>query len=328
VSEKVENQTLLRSGNGGTIPGMSVGWSEVSPYLRVAQNQRCPGGYRLHSRVIFDHYLACVAEGTLLATIDGEERELQPGTFIFIEPGVEHEFRCYDNVPVRLPHLHFDFFPRHDAAKVFVSFKPAGELQTHRSLFRTPIREEAPELRLDAVIQPLHYEPLLECLMNIIALQGQSSPAALLEQRGHVLQLIAMLLRVCRTREVSKNPRHLRAMEEAMRLIREEFRQPLSLDDLAEAVHLSSSHFSSLFKEYYQSPPMQFLRNYRIEQVKHLLLTTDRTLTQIADECGFSSVHALSRAFKDVAGMSPSDFLQGRRFEPDVKPGGCPMSGA
>ncbi|MBN1942011.1 MAG: AraC family transcriptional regulator [Phycisphaerae bacterium] len=305
---------------------MTIGWSDLRPYLRVASNQRCRPGMHLHPRVIFDHYLACVAEGALLVNIAGKEQELQPGTFIFIEPGVEHEFRCYDNVPVRLPHLHFDFFTLPDAGSVFVSFKQAEELTAHRRLFRPPIHEQVPELRLDAVIQPLYYEAPLQCLMNIISLQGQSSPAAMLEQRGYVLQLIAMLLRACQGREVNQNPRHLRAMEDAMQLIRDEFQKPLSLDDLAEAVHLSPSHFGSLFRQYYQSSPMQFLRNYRIEQVKHLLLTTDRTLTQIAAECGFSSVHALSRAFKEVSGMSPSDFLQGRRTEPDVPAEGCPMS--
>ncbi|MBN1553798.1 MAG: AraC family transcriptional regulator [Phycisphaerae bacterium] len=305
---------------------MSTGWSELRPYLRVASNQRCRPGMHLHPRVIFDHYLACVAEGALIVNIEGEEQELEPGTFIFIEPGVEHEFRCYSNVPVRLPHLHFDFFTLPDAGSVFVSFKQAGDLKDHRHLFRPPIHEQVPELQLDAVIKPPHYEPPLQCLMNVIALQGQSSPAALLEQRGYVLQLIAMLLRACRTREVNRNPRHLRAMEEAMRLIRDEFHKPLSLDDLAAAVHLSPSHFGSLFRQFYQSSPMQFLRNFRIEQVKHLLLTSDRTLTRIAEECGFSSVHALSRAFKDVSGMSPSDFLQGRRHEPPPKPSGCPMS--
>lgn len=307
---------------------MNTGWSDLSPYLRVAQNQRCPAGYHLHSRVIFDHYLACVAEGTLRVNIEGREQELEPGTFLFIEPGVEHSFRCYSNVPARLPHLHFDFFTRPDAGNVFISFKQADELTNFKHLFRPPIREQAPELQLDAVIKPLYYEPPLKCLMEIIALQGQSFPAAHLEQRGYILQLIAMLLRACQTREVRQNPRHLRAMEEAMRLIREKFRQPLGLDELAEAVHLSPSHFGSLFKQYYQSSPMQFLRNHRVEQVKHQLLMTDLTLTQIAEEYGFSSVHALSRAFKEATGMSPSDFLRGRRTQPDVEPGDCPMSGS
>lgn len=307
---------------------MNAGWSDLSPYLRVAQNQQCPGGYVLHPRVIFDHYLACVAEGALIVNLAGEEQELEPGTFLFIEPGVEHSFRCYSNVPARLPHLHFDFFTLPDAGGVFISFKPAEELKDFRHLFRPPIHEQAPELQLDAVIQPLYYEPALECLMKIIALQGQSSPAALLEQRGYVLQLIAMLLQATQTREVCQNPRHVRAMEDAMQLIREKFHQPLSLDDLAAAVHLSPSHFGSLFRQFYQTSPMQFLRNYRIEQVKHQLLTTDRTLTQISGQCGFSSVHALSRAFKEVSGMSPSDFLQGRRTAPTLKPSPCPMSGS
>jgi transcriptional regulator GlxA family with amidase domain len=100
-------------------------------------------------------------------------------------------------------------------------------------------------------------------------------------------------------------------MEEAMEIVRKDFAKPLTLEGLARTVHLSPSHFSHLFRQFYQTSPMHFLRNYRIEQVKRLLLTSDKSLTQIARPCGFSSIHALSRAFKEVTGRSPSDFLQG-----------------
>jgi len=56
---------------------------------------------------------------------------------------------------------------------------------------------------------------------------------------------------------------------------------------------------------------MQFLRNYRIEQVKRQMLTSSQTLTQLATRCGFSSIHTLSRAFKEVTGQSPRSFLAG-----------------
>jgi AraC-like DNA-binding protein len=93
-------------------------------------------------------------------------------------------------------------------------------------------------------------------------------------------------------------------------VIRNQYCEPLTLESMAEAVHLSPSHFSHLFKQYYQTSPMQFLRNYRIEQVKKHLLTSDKSLTQIADLCGFSSIHVLSRVFKEVTGQPPSDFLR------------------
>jgi len=306
---------------------MADGIGGVNPYFRVAVNQRCPAGYRLGRRVILDHYLACVAEGTLLVEMGGRTEELEAGTFLLIEPGAEHAFRCYDNLGVRLPHIHFDFFEREDAEQVFVSFRPAEELTAFGHLFRQPIRRECPELALDPIIRPLHYEQPLESLMRIIGLQGHGTTAARLEQRGHFLQLLASLLRACQAREVFDNPRHIRAMEEAMAIIRRDFATVITLEELAAAVHLSPSHFSSLFKQFYESPPMHFLRNYRIEQVKTLLLTTDRSLTQIAAECGFSSVHVLSRTFKEVTGTSPSDFLRGVRPEAPPNPKACPMSG-
>jgi AraC-like DNA-binding protein len=299
----------------------------LTPYIRVAMNQQIPAGYQLHKRVIFDYYLACVAEGNVLAEVNGKPLELETGDFLFISPREEHSLRCYHNVPARLPHLHFDFFTQPDAGEVFISFKTQNELQEYESLFRKPILDEAPDLQLSTVIKPLHYEQPLEYLMKIIALQGRSSAAVLLEQRGYFFQLLGGLLHASVAQEVIRNPRHLRAMEEVMEFVRKDFAQPLTLEELAQAVHLSPSHFSHLFKQFYQLSPMHFLRNYRIEQVKRLLLTSDQSLTQIAEICGFSSIHVLSRAFKETTGQSPSDFLQGFRNDPAPPPSSCPMSG-
>ncbi len=298
----------------------------LTPYIRVAMNQRIPAGYLLHPRVIFDHYLACVAEGNLLVEVSGQSLELETGDFLFIAPREQHSLRSYHNVPARLPHLHFDFFTLPNAGEVFISFKRPEELREYEPLFRKPIRDEVPDLQLSTVIKPLHYEQPLEYLMKIISLQGQSSSAAVLEQRGYLFQLLACLLHASVAREVIQNPRHLRAMEEAMEIVRENYTEPLTLEDLARAVHLSPSHFSHLFKQFYQLSPMHFLRNYRIEQVKRFLLTSDKNLTQIAEICGFSSIHVLSRAFKETTGQSPSDFLQGFRTEPAPLPTSCPMT--
>jgi len=306
---------------------MSRSLAELTPYIRVAMNQRCAAGYKLDQRVIFDHYLACVAEGNLLVEIEGQTHELQVGDFLFLTPRESHSIRCYSNVPVRLPHLHFDFFTQSDAGEVFISFKPLAQLRDFEPLFRRPICQEMDDLPLTSVIRPLYYEQPLEHLMKIISLQGQDSAAARLEQRGCFFRLLACLTHAVQAQEVFQNPRHLRAMEEAMEIIRCDYPRPLTLEDLAKAVHLSPSHFSHIFKQFYQTSPMQFLRNFRIEQVKHQALTTDKSLTQIAEACGFSSIHVLSRAFKEVTGQSPTDFLRGLKIETAPPPASCPMTG-
>jgi AraC-like DNA-binding protein len=284
---------------------------QLTPYIRVAMDQYCPAGFYLRKRVIFDHYLACIADGTLLVELNGKKIKLEVGDFILVQPGEEHILSCLKDVPTHLPHLHFDFFTLPDAADVFVSFKLESELRGFESLFRKPIREEMKDLLFTSVIKPLNYEEPLECLMKIISLQGQISTVARLEQRGHFFRLIALLLQACQVGETFRNPRHLRAMEEIMDVIRNQYCEPLTLESMAEAVHLSPSHFSHLFKQYYQTSPMQFLRNYRIEQVKKQLLTSDKSLTLIADCCGFSSIHVLSRVFKEVTGQNPTRFLAG-----------------
>ena len=73
---------------------------------------------------------------------------------------------------------------------------------------------------------------------------------------------------------------------------------------------LSPSHFSRLFKETIGQRPMQFVTRYRIEQAKRRLFDLQRSLVDIALECGFADQAHFSRVFKQVEGVTPSAFRQ------------------
>ena len=54
-----------------------------------------------------------------------------------------------------------------------------------------------------------------------------------------------------------------------------------------------------------------FVTNLRITQAIHLMHTTDLSINQIADRVGYSNQHYFSAAFKNVQGISPSDYRRG-----------------
>ena len=94
--------------------------------------------------------------------------------------------------------------------------------------------------------------------------------------------------------------------------VSEHFGQTIVLDDLAGVAGLSPSHFSRLFKETIGQRPMQFVTRYRIEQAKRRLADLQRSLVDIALECGFADQAHFSRVFKQVEGVTPSAFRQNR----------------
>ena len=77
---------------------------------------------------------------------------------------------------------------------------------------------------------------------------------------------------------------------------------------LAEREKISEIYFRKLFKEHYGITPKQYIISVRIEEAKRLLEEGISSITAISDACGFSSVYHFSRAFKQVTGVSPSDY--------------------
>lgn len=84
--------------------------------------------------------------------------------------------------------------------------------------------------------------------------------------------------------------------------------EPITLDELSDLVHFNKSYLVECFKREYGIPPMKYVNHIRVEKAKQLLTTTDKTITNIAQETGFRSIHYFSRFFKDRECISPQDY--------------------
>ncbi len=83
----------------------------------------------------------------------------------------------------------------------------------------------------------------------------------------------------------------------------------ISVKEMSNVAHMSSSHFARVFKNETGSAPLEYLTRIRMERVKKLLLAGDKSITEIALECGFSSPSYLSTCFFKKYKMSPSEYM-------------------
>lgn len=88
--------------------------------------------------------------------------------------------------------------------------------------------------------------------------------------------------------------------------------QPLPVTELAERVKLSSYYFHRMFKAAFGEPIGSYIRRARLILAADHLLETDRSVMDIALECGFSSPQALAKALKKQTGLTPSDIRAAR----------------
>jgi AraC-like DNA-binding protein len=86
------------------------------------------------------------------------------------------------------------------------------------------------------------------------------------------------------------------------------FAEPLDLDALAAAAHLSKYHFSRCFAETYGETPIRYLTRRRIERAQDLLRSANLTITEVCMVVGFSSLGSFSSRFRELVGESPTQY--------------------
>lgn len=89
-----------------------------------------------------------------------------------------------------------------------------------------------------------------------------------------------------------------------------EHASPLDVEELARGVHMSAGHLSRRFREEFGESPYSYLMTRRIERAMAMLRLTDRTVTDICMEVGFSSLGTFSTRFKELVGVSPSRYRE------------------
>ena len=97
-------------------------------------------------------------------------------------------------------------------------------------------------------------------------------------------------------------------IKKAIGYIAENFSTNLTLDDVANYVHLNPSYFSSLFKQSTGSSFKEYLNMVRIEESKRLLSNTDYSVINIAVATGFENQSYYSKVFKKLTGLTPRQY--------------------
>ena len=96
----------------------------------------------------------------------------------------------------------------------------------------------------------------------------------------------------------------------AKRYIDLHFKEALTLEHLAEEVHMNKFYLSHAFKREYGISPINYMNSRRISESKYLLTETDLSMSQIAQLLGFSSLSYFSQVFRKTQGVSPLEFRQ------------------
>jgi transcriptional regulator GlxA family with amidase domain len=91
------------------------------------------------------------------------------------------------------------------------------------------------------------------------------------------------------------------------------YAEPLDVARLAGVAHFSQAHFIRAFRATFGETPHRYLQRRRVERAMFLLVETDRDVTDICLDVGFTSLGTFSRTFSEIVGKSPVSYRKTTR---------------
>src|SRR5258706_2036210 len=93
-------------------------------------------------------------------------------------------------------------------------------------------------------------------------------------------------------------------------LVHAKMEDDLSLDEMAQSVGLSTAHFARMFRKSTGETPHRFVLRQRLERAKAMLRAPDARVLDVAMACGFKTQQHFAQVFREVWGVSPTEYRQ------------------
>ena len=272
----------------------------LSPYVRGAlEHWREP--WHIPRRVVLDYLLVYIVSGTGPFSVGDDRFDVGPGDLIWIPPGVLHEMRGVSPT-MFVAYLHFDLVhdvERSPRVRSGARYPQGPHPDMHPVWARQPIAGWNGLL-------PVVNGPAIYALMRqaIAEHRGARRP---LRVSGLMLEIFAEIATGL-SAPAANAGLHWPAMRRAAERIVARPEAPLDLQALAADARLSQSHFRKLFRETHGESPRAMQTRARMQKAAELVLHSSWSITQIAHQLGFSTVHNFSRAFTREIGVSPQGY--------------------
>ncbi len=107
-------------------------------------------------------------------------------------------------------------------------------------------------------------------------------------------------------------------MRMALSYIHRNYKQHISLSEIAELLDLQPPSVVKLFKELINKKPLEYINSYRINCAQEMLKEGRNSVTAVALECGFTDVSYFTKVFKKYTDQTPRQFITKTRENPDL----------
>lgn len=249
--------------------------------------------------------LVVILRGTAMHVVDGQPFPVKSGDVFVVSGGHEHQYLdmhglALANILFDSRSLRMDQWDIRSLSGFHALFALEPALRTQQKFNSRLHLPDAQLQRITGMIQTLQHETKTQ------------APGYRVMAQGLFMQLTVFLSR-CYSEQPPAESHDLLRLGDTIAYMETCFADKITLEGLAKKTHLSTRHFQRIFQECTGRSPIDYLLHVRIQKAMELLRRKERTITEIAFDCGFTDSNYFTRQFRKTTGNSPSEYREKQR---------------
>lgn len=250
------------------------------------------------------YFLTIVLSGSAIHQFNNKRDRVHIGDVFAVPPGVKQLYSSTHNLKVYYLLLHPRFHERY-----------AADLEKFPGYFMLfsiiPLLNEMREEQMHFRLTKEELDALKPFLDTLAQLWKKTDEQHCVMRNSLGMYILARLFQWYEERhadQISGLNLSGGAFLDSIQTLLADYSQKLTIEDMAQRLHMSRSAYIAKFKALFGMAPGEFLLRYRLMKVKNFLAFTDKSLVNIAQETGFYNASHLIREFKKREGITPGEY--------------------
>lgn len=244
--------------------------------------------------------LIYIKKGKGTVTLDFDSHYVEAGDIIIVIPGQTHAISRLNNYTMEYENIIFNIDMLTSKYSDGVDTAYFAPLLSGKLNFNHIITKD-----------DSYYSNIAQCINKADALLTYGSPKGYeLAIKGYLYEFFFALFSIAEETDKPKisSNKNLDKIKDVIKYIEENYRKPISIDEIAAVCNFSSSHFMKYFKKVMGTSFIDYLNDYRLSMASRLLLSSADNILDIAADCGYENLSYFNRLFKKKYGVTPSAY--------------------
>lgn len=242
--------------------------------------------------------LIYIKKGQGTITVDFTQYTVSAGTIALIIPGQLHSIEQYGHESMEYENIIF-----HPGILV------TKKTDTSNTDILDPLLSG--KLSVPSLYTPdfPYYKEIAACIDANDEISRTNPPGYQLFIKSQLFMLLFILVNKCVLKEhAKKDYKSLEKMKLILKYVENHYMDKITIEDIADEVGLSQSHFMKYFKNTMGTSFIEYLNEYRLTMASRLLVSSDSSILAISAEVGYENLSYFNRTFKKRFEMTPREY--------------------